>query len=85
MTYDVAKLGPARAAALELADVAAGICEKYGLRYTLLNETLWGAAEVGGFLPWAATVQLGMLYDDFVVFLEKCKTELEGTHYYIVH
>ena len=46
---------------------------------------LFGVLRSRGFLPWAATVQLGMLYDDFVALLEKCKTELEGTHYYIVH
>jgi lipopolysaccharide cholinephosphotransferase len=77
------ELEPFRKAAIELADVAATICERYGLGYTLLNESLWGAAEVSGFLPWSAGIQLGMLYDDFVVFLEKCKTELTGTDYYI--
>ena len=44
MTYDVAKLGPARARR-GAADVQVSV--KYGLRYTLLNETLWGLRKWG--------------------------------------
>lgn len=75
---------PFRKAALELADLANSICQENNIKYTLLGETLWGAAQDNGFLPWESTIKIGMFYNDYIRFIDICKKKLNETQYYII-
>lgn len=75
---------PSRKVALELADLADGICQENNIKYTLLEGALWGAVKSNGFLPWESTIRMGMFYDDYIRFLDICKVKLKGTQYSIM-
>ena len=78
------ELKPAQQASLELAKIVDGICRKYGIKYTLLWEALWGATEYNGFVPWSATISIGFLYVDFLKFIDIFKQEFDGREYYVL-
>ena len=78
------ELKPAQQASLELAKIVDGICRKYGIKYTLLWEALWGATEYNGFVPWSATISIGFLYFDFLKFIDIFKQEFDGREYYVL-
>ena len=39
-----------------------------------------GAAKNNGFLPWESAISIGMFYNDYIRFLDICKTELKEPH-----
>lgn len=61
------------------------ICEHYNLKYTLIYDTLLGAVKCNGFLPDSYNAKVAMLYNDYLKFLDVCKTELQDTPYYIIN
>lgn len=46
------------------------VCSKYDLKYLANGGTLIGAARHNGFIPWDDDMDISMMYDDYVKFLE---------------
>ena len=52
------------------------ICDKHNIRYFIIAGTLLGAVRHGGFIPWDDDMDVGMLREDYEMFLKVAKTEL---------
>ena len=58
------------------------ICTKHDIPYFAAYGTCLGAVRHKGFIPWDDDIDLHMYADDYMRFLEVCKTEL-GEKYYL--
>ena len=52
------------------------ICDKHNIRYFIIAGTFLGAVRHGGFIPWDDDMDVGMLREDYEMFLKVAKTEL---------
>ena len=62
-------------ALLEMLEYVDDVCRKHGIPYWLSSGTLLGAYRHGGFIPWDDDVDLEMLDEDYLRFIEVMKHE----------
>lgn len=58
------------------------ICEKHGIKYSLIGGTLLGAVRHQDYIPWDDDADVGMLRRDYEKFRKICKKELNADKYY---
>ena len=64
------------AAQLEVLAVIIELCKKYDIKYFAFWGTLLGAIRHRGFIPWDDDIDICMMRNDYMRFLEISKTEL---------
>lgn len=64
------------AAQIEILAYIAEICERHGLRFYAMFGTLLGAVRHKGYIPWDDDLDIGMLREDYMGFLEVARGEL---------
>ena len=52
------------------------ICDKYSLKYFAISGTTIGAVFWNGFIPWDDDMDIAMPAEDYLKFIDLCKTEL---------
>ena len=62
----------------ELLDFTVNICNKYDLEYWLDFGLLLGALRHEGFVPWDDDLDIGMIREDYDIFLEHIKEEIDN-------
>lgn len=70
-----------QACQLDLALEVKRICEKYNIKFFLVDGTALGAVKYGGFIPWDDDLDIGMMRDDYYRFLKICDSELDTRFY----
>ena len=78
--YIEEKMKHAWAAQLEVFDEIRRICVKHNLRFFADWGTLLGAIRHHGFIPWDDDLDVGMLRDDYMKFLEIAPKELDSVY-----
>lgn len=71
-----AQLAQLKKAELDILRTFVEVCEKLNLRYYLLGGTLLGAVRHQGFIPWDDDIDVGMLREDYEIFLDKAQALL---------
>lgn len=66
------------AAQLEILSDIAHICEKYNIKWFVDCGTLLGAIRHGGFIPWDDDLDICMLREDYMRFIEVAEEELKN-------
>lgn len=74
--YGIEELTKLRKAQLELLLCFSKLCEKNDLNWFICFGSLLGAARHGGYIPWDDDLDVGMLREDYDVFLEVAHREL---------
>ncbi len=68
------------AAQMEILMDVAKVCEKYNIKWFADYGSLLGAARHGGFIPWDDDLDISMLRDDYMKFLEVAPKELPSNY-----
>lgn len=70
---------------LEILKVFIQVCEKLKIRYFVVQGTLLGAVRHQGFIPWDDDIDVGMLREDYQIFLEKGQALLPEKYFIQTH
>ncbi len=62
---------------LEIAKEFKRICDKNNIPYIMIGGTLLGAARHKGFIPWDDDMDVALMRDDYMKFVECAKTDLD--------
>jgi len=68
---------------LEMLTEVDRICRNHGIPYSLFAGTLLGAVRHKGIVPWDDDIDVLMLYEDYLRFIEIAKVELDSEKYFI--
>lgn len=58
------------------------ICQKCGIRYSIIAGTLLGAVRHGGYIPWDDDADVALLRPEYEKFAQACQTELDTSRFY---
>lgn len=54
------------------------ICDKHGIHYFLIEGSLLGAVRHHGFIPWDDDIDVGMMREEYIKFINVCESELSS-------
>ena len=83
MEYSSNELKKIHDAELKLLVELQRICEKHNIEYFAAGGTALGAIRHNGFIPWDDDIDVIMLYEDYISFLEIASKELDSSKYFL--
>ena len=81
MRYKICELREAQLRMLNILEEVDRICKKHNIEYWVDSGTLLGSIRHRGFIPWDDDLDIGMLREDYIRFLEVVSKELKEEYF----